>query len=69
MGLGHVSSNSKILERLKLKCLHFVAEQLYGFGPALEHEKLVSMLGLKGSVEKIHLWMTANDLWIPRAKR
>ena len=56
-------------EVMKSKCLSIISEHLLGFGPTLAHEKLSSMFGLNIPVETVRRWMTANDLWIPRAKR
>ena len=56
-------------ELLKSKCLSIISEHLLGFGPTLAHEKLSSMFALDIPVETLRRWMTANDLWIPRAKR
>ena len=63
------TSNSKIPEELRLKCLNLVAEQFHGFGPTLAHEKLTTFHGFDISVETLRSWMIAADLWIPRAKR
>ena len=54
---------------MKSKCLSIISEHLLGFGPTLAHEKLASMFDLHIPVETVRRWMTANDLWIPRAKR
>ena len=54
---------------MKSKCLSIISEHLLGFGPTLAHEKLASMFDLNIPVETVRRWMTANDLWIPRAKR
>jgi hypothetical protein len=62
-------SNSKLPEELRLKCLNLVADQFYGFGPTLAHEKLTTVHDLNLSVETLRSWMIAADLWIPRAKR
>ena len=71
--LAHASrgqtSNSKLSEELRLKCLNLVAEQFHGFGPTLAHEKLTTVHGFDISVETLRCWMIASDLWIPRAKR
>ena len=56
-------------EVMKSKCLSIISEHLLGFGPTLAHEKLASMFDLNIPVETVRRWMTANDLWIPRAKR
>ena len=63
------SSNSKRSEELRLHCLTIIAEQLYGFGPTLAHEKLSTVHGLDISVETLRCWMIAAGLWIPRSKR
>ena len=71
--LAHASrgqlSNSKLSEELRLQCLTLIAEQLYGFGPTLAHEKLTTVHGFDISVETLRCWMIAADLWIPRSKR
>ena len=54
---------------MKSKCLSIISEHLLGFGPTLAHEKLASMFDLHIPIETVRRWMTANDLWIPRAKR
>src|SRR5699024_11325752 len=51
------SSNSKRSEELRLHCLTIIAEQLYGFGPTLAHEKLSTVHGLDISVETLRCWM------------
>ena len=63
------TSNSKIPEEHRLKCLNLVADQFHGFGPTLAHEKLTTVHGFDISVETLRSWMIAADLWIPRAKR
>ncbi|WP_081406890.1 ISNCY family transposase [Acinetobacter harbinensis] len=63
------TSNSRLPEEIRLKCLNLVAEQFHGFGPTLAHEKLTSVYGFNISVETLRSWMIAADLWIPRAKR
>ena len=63
------TSNSRLPEELRLKCLNIVADQLHGFGPTLAHEKLTTVHGCDISVETPRSWMIAADLWIPRAKR
>ena len=35
------TSNSRLSEELRLKCLNIVSDQLHGFGPTLAHEKLI----------------------------
>ncbi|BCZ16199.1 hypothetical protein OCUAc18_37390 (plasmid) [Acinetobacter baumannii] len=45
------TSNSKIPEELRLKCLNIVSNQFHGFGPTLAHEKLTSIHGFDISVE------------------
>ena len=54
-GLGQ-TSNSKLPEELRLKCLNMVAEQFHGFGPTLAHEKLTSVHGFNISVETLRSW-------------
>ena len=56
-------------EIMKSKCLSIISEHLLGFCPTLAHEKLASMFDLHIPIETVRRWMTANDLWIPRAKR
>ncbi len=72
-GLAHASrgqpGHHRHDELLKSKCLSIISEHLLGFGPTLAHEKLSSMFALDIPVETLRRWMTANDLWIPRAKR
>ena len=72
-GLAHASrgqpGHRRHDELLKSKCLSIISEHLLGFGPTLAHEKLSSMFALDIPVETLRRWMTANDLWIPRAKR
>ena len=72
-GMAHASRGQPGHRRhddlLKSKCLSIIAEHLLGFGPTLAHEKLSSMFALDIPVETLRRWMTANDLWIPRAKR
>lgn len=63
------TSNSKIPEELRLKCLNIVADQFHGFGPTLAHEKLTTAHGFDISVETLRSWMIAANLWIPRSKR
>ena len=72
-GLAHASRGQPGHHRhddlLKSQCLSIISEHLLGFGPTLAHEKLSSMFALDIPVETLRRWMTANDLWIPRAKR
>ena len=72
-GMAHASrgqpGHRRHDELLKSKCLSIISEHLLGFGPTLAHEKLSSMFALDIPVETLRRWMTANDLWIPRAKR
>lgn len=72
-GLAHASrgqpGHRRHDEAIKSECLSLISEHLLGFGPTLAHEKLVSMFGINIPIETIRRWMTANDLWIPRAKR
>ena len=72
-GLAHASRGQPGHRRhddlLKSKCVSIISEHLLGFGPTLAHEKLSSMFALDIPVETLRRWMTANDLWIPRAKR
>ena len=72
-GLVHASRGQPGHRRhddvMKSKCLSIISEHLLGFGPTLAHEKLASMFDLHIPVETVRRWMTANDLWIPRAKR
>lgn len=72
-GLVHASRGQPGHRRhddvMKSKCLSIISEHLLGFGPTLVHEKLASMFNLNIPVETVRRWMTANDLWIPRAKR
>ncbi|MFX6145017.1 ISNCY family transposase [Acinetobacter baumannii] len=63
------TSNSRLPEEIRLKCLNLVAEQFHGFGPTLAHEKLTTVHGFDISVETLRSWMIAANLWIPRAKR
>ena len=63
------TSNSRLPEEIRLKCLNLVAEQFHGFGPTLAHEKLTTVHGFKISVETLRSWMIAANLWIPRSKR
>ena len=63
------TSNCKLPEELRLKCLNIVSDQLHGFGPTLAHEKLTTVHGFDLSVETLRCWMIAADLWIPRSKR
>ena len=63
------TSNSRLPEEIRLKCLNLVAEQFHGFGPTLAHEKLTTVHGFDLSVETLRSWMIAADLWIPRSKR
>ncbi len=53
------TSNSKLSEELRLKCLNMVAEQFHGFGPTLAYEKLTSVHGFNISVETPRSWMIA----------
>ena len=72
-GLTHASrgqpGHRRHDEAVKSECLSIISEHLLGFGPTLAHEKLSSMFALDIPVETLRRWMTANDLWIPRAKR
>ena len=63
------TSNSRLSEELRLKCLNIVSDQLHGFGPTLAHEKLTTVHGFDLSVETLRCWMIAANLWIPRSKR
>ncbi len=63
------TSNSRLPEEIRLKCLNLVAEQFHGFRPTLAHEKLTTVHGFDISVETLRSWMIAANLWIPRAKR
>jgi hypothetical protein len=63
------TSNSKLPEELRLKCLNIVSDQFHGFGPTLAHEKLTIVHGFDISVETLRSWMIAANLWIPRSKR
>ena len=63
------TSNSKIPEELRLKCLNLVAEQFHGFGLTLAREKLTTVHGFDISLETLRSWIIAADLRIPRAKR
>jgi transposase len=40
------TSNSKLSEELRLKCLNLIAEQFYGFRITLVHEKLTTVLDI-----------------------
>ncbi len=40
------TSNSKLSEELRLKCLNLIAEQFYGFRTTLVHEKLTTVLDI-----------------------
>ena len=51
------TSNSKLPEELRLKCLTIVSDQLHGFGPTLAHEKLTTLYGVNISVETLRSWM------------
>ena len=62
------TSNAKLPEELRLKCLNLVAEQFHCFGPTLAHEKLTTIHGFDISVETLRSWMIAANLWIPRHK-
>ena len=62
-------SNSKLSEEIRSQCLAIIADQLYGFGPTLAHEKLTTIHKFNISIETLRSWMIAADLWIPRAKR
>lgn len=72
-GLAHASrgqpGHRRHDEAVKSECLSLISEHLLGFGPTLAHEKLSSIFGLNIPVETVRRWMTANELWIPRAKR
>ena len=63
------TSNSRLPEEIRLKCLNLVDEQFHGFGPTLAHEKLTTVHGFDISVETLRSWMIAANLWIPRSKR
>ncbi|EKE24084.1 MAG: Integrase, partial [uncultured bacterium] len=63
------TSNSRLSEELRLKCLNIVSDQLHGFGPTLAHEKLTTVHGFNISVETLRSWTIAVNLWIPRSKR
>ena len=48
------TSNSKLPEELRLKCLNMIAEQFHGFGPTLAHEKLTTVHGFDIMDENQH---------------
>jgi transposase len=62
------TSNSRLPEEIRLKCLNLVADQFHGF-THFTHEKLTTGHGFDLSVETLRSWMIAADLWIPRSKR
>ena len=55
--LAHASrgqtSNSKLPQELRLKCLNIISNQLHGFGPTLAHEKLTTVHEFGLSVEPL----------------
>lgn len=54
---------SKLPEELRLQYLTLIAEQLYGFGPTLVHEKLTTTHEFNISVEILH-WLVLQLLWL-----
>src|SRR5690606_15876354 len=63
------TSNSRLPEELRLKCLNIISDQLHGFGPTLAHEKLTTVHGFDLSVETLRCGMIAAHVWIPLSKR
>lgn len=55
------TSNSRLPEELRLKCLNIVADQLHGFGPTLAHKKLTTVHGFDISVETLDVVLQSMD--------
>lgn len=51
------------------RALALVREHYADFGPTLAHEKLTEQHGLALCVETLRAWMTAEGIWVPRARR
>ncbi len=60
------TSNSKIPEELRLKCLNIVSNQFHGFGPTLAHEKLTSIHGIGSSGLIIDGTEAQKSFFLPR---
>jgi hypothetical protein len=46
------TSNSRLPDELRPKCLNIVVDQFHGFGPTLAHEKLTILPEFNISIEK-----------------
>lgn len=51
------------------RAVALIRERYPDFGPTFAHQKLTEDHGLVLSVETLRGWMTAADLWLPRARR
>jgi hypothetical protein len=51
------------------RALALIRERYTDFGPTFAHQKLTEEHGLVLSVETLRGWMSAADLWVPRAQR
>ncbi len=62
-------SHRRLPAALRREVLAIVRARYEGFGPTLAHEKLTERHGVRLSVETLRHWMTADGLWVPRARR
>jgi hypothetical protein len=62
-------SNRRLSAATREHALRLVRERYRDFGPTFAHQKLTEEHGLACSVETLRGWMTAADLWVPRAQR
>jgi hypothetical protein len=62
-------SNRRLPAATREDALRLVRERYRDFGPTFAHQKLTEEHGLVCSVETLRGWMTAAELWVPRAQR